>query len=90
MKISRITVYRTPIDYINAVGVKLKFPFIICLSPMHPLNGNSFSSVFSIHTSNSTCVAYIHSLEFKQHSTPFVLTDGCLFCSCFLLVECTF
>ena len=38
--------------YPNTVGVKLKFPFTGCLRTVHRLNGNSFSCVFSVHTTD--------------------------------------
>ena len=34
------------------VGVKIKFPFTIRLSTVYRLNGNSFSCVFSVHTTD--------------------------------------
>ena len=34
------------------VGVKIKFPFTVRLSTMYRLNGNSFSCVFSVHTTD--------------------------------------
>ena len=36
----------------STVGVKLKFPFTGCLSTVYCLNGNSFSCVFSVHTTD--------------------------------------
>ena len=36
----------------HTVGVKLKFPFTGCLSTVYRLTGNSFSCVFSIHTTD--------------------------------------
>ena len=34
------------------VGDKIKFPFTIRLSTVYRLNGNSFSCVFSVHTTD--------------------------------------
>ena len=33
----------TKINDLHTVGVKLKFPFTVCLRTLHHLNGNSFS-----------------------------------------------
>ena len=38
--------------YIYTVEVKLKFPFTVCLSTVYRLNGNIFSCVFSVHTTD--------------------------------------
>ena len=36
----------------HTVGVKINFPFTIRLSTVYRLNGNSFSCVFSVHTTD--------------------------------------
>ena len=67
---------------------QIKVPASV-LGPRQTIHGNSFSCVFSVHTTDklnmcSVTIA-LHSLEFKQHLTPFVFTDAYWFCSCYLL-----
>ena len=37
---------------LTTVRVKIKFPFTVRLSTVYRLNGNSFSCVFSVHTTD--------------------------------------
>ena len=41
------------------VGVKIKFPFTVGLSTVYCLNGNSFSCVFSVHTTDKLNVCSV-------------------------------